>query len=1267
MKQFNSKIPRVEVNVIWSIVGFLASADVQIAAPKSKNRWHLVYTIMCCETGILPKSLDLFEKSSSSEAHVARCENELGYLSLLVARGAMMPLEGTDKIVAMILKRSILLQARCSDKERFLHLFRLQDVAFEKGYVLSHWEASALRSESTVVSSFGDSIDFFLSGLLQKGIDVLASWTSRTKEKAVLWAQLASSISKLQELEQVCSTLNDQNGKDLFARAFVTNERDRTHCVREASVHVMAAFDVLRSECTNMVKKPVISRDVLSKTWFQISNAEMKFHQEALLGKVAHGDPAHYSDSPFTQYFSAIRTFCMYVFAHLGVPTGIVGVEPNAQLKITPRQMATTYHYVLHEALSYIFASLDCMCRSISKSRDRESTAMSNAHVKAICLAVRWISQISCVCRQLQGRSSSNASIGQLRSELQIVGRSLLKLGAKALRNCLLVVLSLSNCEGTVVCVRMCITAIRCVAAWTAETLAEDQLLKESDEFGDLDDSMLLSMDSCNDTRDTAAEILCRTLGKLIELADPSNIYDVNRNVAVDQEFTSINSHGRMVLSRFAGGLCACLSSLIAARSNCDLKNAIVGNALGQPDKCTFKRNVNFSLLAGTCKLAERYAPCRTFMEQRCEIVTLSFVDMTLDADSIERFPTCDLQTMMNLTGSQGARRERKRLDLVNDLSVAHRGVGIKKGEEIDELGPAFVSNHLWQCFRDLRSVVDVRKAASPLFSLLASTDYATVIGDTDGPYHISMEMECLRRMRLLQSFFHVEAAAPMLQIFEETLVLALKSAMMNVLKISDGLVYHSLKRSRSKTEKDPLLSHKHGKLKILQTCYVEMFIAVVSSVVLANWSKFSGSFKGTLSNVREVLFFSMTNYEENDVDGCFRRFLGHPPQLSDSTKNQVSTPMLDLRKCVKYACMRRSKEIVRHHLSLATTTDRRRGAIALVASVSSFASEATISSDKLVEIIAEGFRTKLDFVAESGSGRPIFEDYVDEIIINSQKELQNSEASRSQKLLQDTGIRTLRRFVLAKVIPPRLRNNHVSDCTKASLVGLANRLLYIELDDSRASTCMSAESVLELHELLRSSWDVMYKYLYPGIGSADISSRALRCLSLVMALPLIGADGEPTQSLLGWCQSSTKQVLDAGGNVSSLTRLELFACYVSTYATLAYHVATALGGEASPGTRSKMDRLFKSNEEPRQDLVNIVTPSRAAVAIELLASQLQGLNTALLTGNKENTSTPRNVYAKKPKTQSSDGMVAVVHEVPPEVKREAANLKAVLEAVPSV
>ena len=1259
MKQFKSKIPRVEVNALWSTIGFLASARVETTEPTSKSRWRLLYTIMCCETGVLPKSLECCERSRPCDNHIERCELELGYLTSLVARGAMHPLDFTDKIVGTLLKRSIQLQARTPRKDLLSHLFPQNHVYVARESALVQWEASSLKPNSAIIQRPQVTLDtsFLLSGLLQKGIDLIASWTRQTKANPVLWTQLAASINNLKELEQKWSDVKID--RDLFDRAFAIDDRDEITFVREAAVTMVAAFDIVRSECSSTRKKSYISLPVVSKTWSYLSTAAMQLQHQFLLGKTDPCDTVGGSTGPQTLCFSAIRIFCLYLHTHLGATVDIrdVSTESNTPSLGPPVIFATTHQYLIHEAFSYIFVSLDCMCTSILKSRGRWSRIESAEHVRALYLACTWIGRIIGRCRQLQ-EDDENHVCGPLQSELHAVGRSIVNLGAKALQSCLLTVLRAENCDGKDVCFRLCITAIRSMTSWTAYVRAKDMLQREWDEFGTVDDSMLLDIEPFTAEGKPPSEILCSTIMRLLELGDPSNIYCVDRNVSFVHEFGPLDSHSRILLSRFSGGLCACLAAFVAAGNTCDLTTAIKVDVIGHSGGNSFGRNVRFSLLAEICKLAKGYTPCKTFLEKNCDAIVLAFLDMVLDADSLERFPTCDLHMMVNLTGFPGARRERKLLNLVHG---AYGGVGVRRGEEIDEVGPVYVSGHLWKCFRDIRDVFDLGMSRNPLCHQLAAAENETAFA-IDSMHIFSMEMECIRRMKFLLSFFRIDVSAKIPHMVEDALLLTIKSAMVNLLTISDGLVYHKLKRSRLKSDEPTCLTYKHGRLHFLQNCYVEVFIGMICAVVLANWNTFSASFKSILSNVREVLFFS-SSYDDIDVEGCFRHFLGRPRQ-ADLTAQRGNESMLDLRRRIKYACIRRSREIIRNHLAKAIPTDRQRGVIAAVARLVAVVNEPSISCDYVVGILAEGFRTNPGAVQMRRSGCPLFEECVDEIF-NNKKRL-TSDGAGSEHSLEDNGIQSLRWFALTKVIPPRLRNRcHVNDCAKAALVDLANRLLYIELDDFTMPAGITVERALELQELLNSCWDVVCRSLFAEMNSADILSLAFRCISQVMALPIKCTDDPRAQSLLGWSRLLTKRSLDGERKPNAKTKVELFACYLSTYATLTFHISTSLLGDTNWAAAIKIAQILRSVNERGEDLVNIATPLPDLATIEALAIQLQCLNTLLHSDYKEGAPTYINVYSKKSTMKGIATDLAVLNEVSLEVKREAANLKAIIDAVP--
>jgi hypothetical protein len=154
------------------------------------------------------------------------------------------------------------------------------------------------------------------------------------------------------------------------------------------------------------------------------------------------------------------------------------------------------------------------------------------------------------------------------------------------------------------------------MASWVAHVRVKDMLQIECDEFGNGDDFMLLDIEPCTAKGKSSSEILCITMMRLLELANPHNIYCADRNVSFFHELGPLDSHCRLMLSRFAGGLCACLATFVAAGTTCDLTTAIEVNVFGQLGGASFGRNVRFSLFAEICKLADTYAPCKTFLEK---------------------------------------------------------------------------------------------------------------------------------------------------------------------------------------------------------------------------------------------------------------------------------------------------------------------------------------------------------------------------------------------------------------------------------------------------------------------------------------------------------------------------------------------------------------------------------------------------------------------------------------------------------------------------
>ena len=625
---------------------------------------------------------------------------------------------------------------------------------------------------------------------------------------------------------------------------------------------------------------------------------------------------------------------------------------------------------------------------------------------------------------------------------------------------------------------------------------------------------------------------------------------------------------------------------------------------------------------------------------------------MILDADSLERFPTCDLQRMLTVTGDKGARREQRKLSFSSGMSNSQESTGSRSPVCNFELGAAYVCRNLWRCLRNLQNIIDLRLSTGLLGRLLDGRDLENETDETFSFQTNSLEKECIRRMNFLLRLFKVDVSMQSLPPFEDALRWAITYAIVNLLKISDGLKYHDLKRCSSKIDMQCQLKHSHGKLLVLQTCYAEMFVELVVSVVLTNWFNLSDSFRRLLSNIREILIFSMNPPIDNDIEGCFRGFLGLI-ERHENVNHQRDVPLLDLRRSVKRACFRRCGEIIRSHLSHAPTSDQHRGVIAFVASSSCFANESSSSGEFILDVVAEGFRTRDVSTSSRPDGMHFSEELIDENRCTSKDDAVSSGESHV------SFVSDLRMFVLAEVMPSMLNNrSHVSEHRKAAIVDLANRLLYIEADEARALTGMRPDRALMLHELLNALWDEFCESIQRGPNSSILLSSILRCISLVMALPTNSVN-QRVQSLHCWSRAYAKATSDSD-MTTDRTRLELLASYVSTFAKLALHIARFLNDPDT--TPDIMVSLVPQRDAETVLGHRMAEQLRDPSSVESLIARMRNLKDAIRNDSKDKRALHRNMYIKKSSTKGCQAFLLGINKLSPEVKREATNLIAIMD-----
>lgn len=1226
----------------------MAGAKTKVEPKISKSRWRLLFFLICCDTGVLPKALEGKEKSIVTEQHAKRCELELSYLTLLVHRGDMSPLANSDKLLTIYMKRAIFLQTRRSYFNDFCGLFCLEECSIDQTVLQSHWDASDLLrvSNPNATEACINNELTSLSLILKSAVKLLREWVRKATSSPVLLSQLASSFREIEHLgKRVC---NDGQSEDQFAKAFAANKIPNFILI--ASLQVLMAFDFFRNSSASQAGKTVFTTKALSQLWCQTSSQDMKIYQKSLMELQPVRKRSAIGISSFFLCFATMRAICCFTFGHLGMRCGhsdddiVIAAHINHNRLDRPQ---APYQYILRKAFSCIMTALEGMCKSTKTFTTNTPSETPKVQARALTVSLIWISQIISYCRYIHNMRDSEMFQQQLLSEVKSVGENVFNLSYNALRSCLLTILSNASNEKMDFSFRACLTVIRCAAAWASDIFMASSKPEQNDEFGDFDDSVFLNIEPCAASTESPAKNLCTLIRQLLELGDPSKRYDIQTNIAgIPDDFAdSVRSRGRLMISRFSGGLCSCLAALVAVLGEeCHLDDLImVAKKVLDPTE-QFARNCSVTFMSETCKLARKYSLCKDFIEKRFEKVLLNFFVALLDAGSIERFPSCDVRAINKLAGAKGARRERRYLSMMNDREDAFQGIGMKRGEEIDEVGPIYTSTNIWYFYDCILEIAESRVdcAMSQLISSMEPFDPS--VFDRNGHLPRSIELECMKRLYLLQLFFKAPADKLMLESMEDLLLLVLKVAISNILQISDGLLYLHTSQTKSKKGKSP--SHKHGKLKLLLAIYLDMFLATLSSIVLIQWEQYSDSFKTSISVIRDGLLFRVAQSDETNIEELFRKFCSiKSRQLPSGSQGTSATAMLDLRVGVKIACIRRCREIVNH---LSISSDGRSGVIAMLISISSL-NNGRLSTEMATSLFSRSFYS-YDTRHEPGYNLLVFEEHVDKSMM------------RLTMFSREIALKELRKFLLTQVLPPRMRNARFALSCKLACVHLANKFLQKEMDEKIQRQFLNWNHI---HGIMRSNWEVILEHLNAGNFSHDLIAQSFRCMSLVMGLPFDCFGGTRSRPLLHWCYGELRKLMAGDGFEQSqdFSDIHVFVFYTLTLAMIMKYLANIFVISSSETIRDKMYQVSKLAVSPMSGKDVIRLPSFTSFDIKTALQELHSCNKVLLTNKDKATSIVENVYTKNTRTSAGKESIGSKDNERSKLQREANNLIAVISS----
>ena len=112
LSMFGERIPRIEIGVIWSILGLFSGCSLQLA--ESQTHWWLLKLLFTSNAGVFTEKGTVLPANDliPSESRLECCYTELSYFLSLLSNNALNPLPQGDGFFKDVICSSLLLQSR---------------------------------------------------------------------------------------------------------------------------------------------------------------------------------------------------------------------------------------------------------------------------------------------------------------------------------------------------------------------------------------------------------------------------------------------------------------------------------------------------------------------------------------------------------------------------------------------------------------------------------------------------------------------------------------------------------------------------------------------------------------------------------------------------------------------------------------------------------------------------------------------------------------------------------------------------------------------------------------------------------------------------------------------------------------------------------------------------------------------------------------------------------------------------------------------------
>ncbi|KAL3791298.1 hypothetical protein ACHAW5_006330 [Stephanodiscus triporus] len=813
IRSFNHKIPREEIEAIWSIIGFSSCCATLTSqsAPDFKQPQMLLARLMFCDCGSLPNS---DQQSPPSRLQVNTCRREIKWIDSLLSTRLLGDLPSMDSFLKQLIEKSVTLEAY----DVVLSLLPSAPQAKVNTAVKQLWEYSCVDGASAVIGSelqadLMDMNSIFLANetnsvyrlspssvLLQRCAALAASYASMTMIKNTRWKSfrtmlqsLASGfVGKALEIENKvqCNAARIRTDDDYTAmfQSIIESATEiqielspTTSHLREAACYMILSGVVARSRhnASGEGNNFHLNRALRENIWRYSSDEKMRKHQQHFLDThfLNKMGEAPASSSNICLLYTSSKSMAFTTLLHLYISD--FNADPHqiterlhshlvaVKADIEPSSMV----YLLASIISNLLSTCDLLDKLNEKGRLSENEEKCKAHMNASKSCADIIRSITMHINLIFGRA-----------------KFILELMTKVAPpvNILLQLVNTIKNLGSSKFFRFVMESLTKALIVIVETASRNMFAKA------------LSKDGCVETSFRSCLGAIRQAIALVHACGTDEMPNVQRaqsntewQAGADVYLSFVttrllpsvgnsneNGEHRKLCHSQSGGVLSVLAALCSILPLSGVYEILEPNyPIG--DDCRFYlRQMATCFSSELLRLSKHSRFCKALVMQYSQKIFNYLFAALMDSDTLAMFPSSNLSLLYMLDGHNSRSKGNDLLSKAqNHLPLApqdpdQESYKIKrmKGEYFDTVGPAYTSKNIWSFLENFGQVLassspyDIKCPVGTWQSFRSiGTKIVNICKtlqlDKDEDLRellpqVSVERECLKRLIVFQALF---------------------------------------------------------------------------------------------------------------------------------------------------------------------------------------------------------------------------------------------------------------------------------------------------------------------------------------------------------------------------------------------------------------------------------------------------------------------------------------------------------------------------------